>query len=142
MDPILNSAVPSGIEGAPAAGRPVPIETDGLSFATSLGAGGPGAPFGPPTPPVPPVVPATAVELFARLEQMPQRVAAMQARHRTELAAVPRGSDEYERLSRQTNADLLQLQIEAHHLQFHTELVSKFVEHTVSGIKTSMQTQA
>ncbi|MBK8095866.1 MAG: hypothetical protein IPK26_02090 [Planctomycetes bacterium] len=86
--------------------------------------------------------PTSIRELFVRLERIPGEVSAMAQRHRAELAGVPRDSAAYRDVSSRINGEILELQVQAHALQFRAELVSKFVEHTTSGIKTTMQTQA
>lgn len=111
---------PEGAGGPPAPGLPQP---DGTATA---GPGGPGS----------------VVALFRQLEAFPQRVQTAAAEHRQSLAALPPNSPQRTEIEAAYSTELLALQTEAHSLHFRTELVSKFVEHSTSGLKTVLQTQA
>lgn len=86
--------------------------------------------------------PGGVVALFRQLEAFPQRVQTAAMEHRQSLAALPPNSPQRTELEAAYSTELLAMQTEAHSLHFRTELVSKFVEHTTSGMKTVLQTQA
>ena len=119
------------------------------TFAQHLGQG-PDASAGTPATPAATAIPATegpggpggVVALFRQLEAFPQRVQTSAAEHKKGLAALPPNSPQRTELEAAYSTELLAMQTEAHSLHFRTELVSKFVEHTTSGLKTVLQTQA
>lgn len=142
METTLNTGA-AGLAADPAAFASTAAVHDGgrSPFATQLVPGRPSEAAGAPVP-TGPNGPTSIREVFVGLERIPGEVSAMAHRHRTELAAVPRDSAAYREVSSRINGEILDLQVRAHALQFRAELVSKFVEHTTSGIKTTMQTQA
>ena len=144
METTLHSSAIAAPAASPEAFGPTEpsVHAGGRSpFAAQLDPARPGDMVGPPAPAAT-GEPTSIREVFVRLERIPGEVSAMAQRHRAELTGVPRDSAAYRDVSSRINGEILDLQVQAHALQFRAELVSKFVEHTTSGIKTTMQTQA